>query len=558
MLGSQKLGTRIILGSCVPLLLVLFLGVATTTNVSSLRETTNASTDTHERIRTAEALRTAVADIESGVRGFLLSGEKPFLASCRSAQQKFDTTLETLKQTVGDNSGQITTLDEIGNMVHQWKTTVVEPAIASRQKIGKPKSINDLASLIHKSEDKNYLGKIRERINTLVDQETTLWSQYQAHVANVAGSTIRTTVVGTIATILLAVALSMLIAFTITSRARQMVASIKDIAEGEGDLTKRLKTGSKDEIGELAEWFNTFLDKAQAIIREIAHNAGTIANSSTELSTTVTELTTGAGETTKQSTTVAAAAEQMSTNMNNMATGTEQMTHNVKTVASAVEEMTASISEIAKNAEQASAVAGDAEQLARSSNQTVGQLGSAADEIGKVIETIQDIAEQTNLLALNATIEAARAGDAGKGFAVVATEVKELAKQTADATEDIRGRIEGIQGSTGQAVDSIAQISDVIQQVSDVSRTIASAVEEQSITTKEIAQNITHTSDAASLVSTGVAESASASQDITRNLSGVDQAARRTAEGASHTQAAGTRLSTLADELQSLVGQFKV
>jgi methyl-accepting chemotaxis protein len=333
---------------------------------------------------------------------------------------------------------------------------------------------------------------------------------------------------------------------------------LKDIAQGEGDLTKRLKADSKDEVGELAGWFNTFLNKLQDIIKQIAGNAKTLAGSSTELSATATQLASGAEETTNQSATVASAAEEMATNMNNMAAATEQMTTNVKTVAAATEQMTASISEIAKNAEQASTVAGNAAQMAQSSNKVIGDLGNAADEIGKVIQVIQDIAEQTNLLALNATIEAARAGDAGKGFAVVATEVKELAKQTAEATEDIRGRIEGIQTSTSQAVTSIGSISDVIQQVNEISRTIAAAVEEQSVTTKEIAQNVAQTSTAAETVSVGVTQSATASKEITQNISGVDQAAKQTAQGATQTQTAGAELSKLAEELQSLVGQFKV
>ncbi|MGA2061435.1 MAG: methyl-accepting chemotaxis protein [Thermoguttaceae bacterium] len=327
---------------------------------------------------------------------------------------------------------------------------------------------------------------------------------------------------------------------------------LKDIAQGEGDLTKRLKADSKDEVGELA------VEKLQGIIKQIAGNAKTLAGSSTELSATANQLASGAEETTNQSGTVASAAEQMAANMNNMAAATEQMTTNVKTVAAATEEMTASISEIAKNAEQASTVAGNAATMAQSSNETIGQLGNAADEIGKVIQVIQDIAEQTNLLALNATIEAARAGDAGKGFAVVATEVKELAKQTAEATEDIRGKIEGIQSSTGLAVKSIGSISEVIQQVNEISRTIASAVEEQSVTTKEIAQNVAQTSSAAETVSVGVTQSAMASKEITQNIAGVDQAAKQTAQGAAQTQTAGVELSKLAEELQTLVGQFKV
>ena len=348
----------------------------------------------------------------------------------------------------------------------------------------------------------------------------------------------------------------------------QEVESVSQVLNraAEGDLTQVYTVGTADEdtrdvhstFSEIANAVNSMCSNLREVISGVAQNAGVLNNTSNELSQTADNLAQGAGETTTQSATVSSAAEEMAINMTNMAASTEEMTNNVKTVASAVEEMTASISEIAKNAEQASSVAGDAANLAESSNQTIGQLGSAADEIGKVIEVIQDIAEQTNLLALNATIEAARAGDAGKGFAVVATEVKELAKQTADATEDIRNRIEGIQGSTQEVVTSIGEISEVISQVSNVSQTIASAVEEQSITTKEIARNVTQTSSAAQTVSTGVAESASASKEITRSITEVDQAAKDTSTAATKTQQSGVALSNLANELQGLVGKFQV
>ena len=297
---------------------------------------------------------------------------------------------------------------------------------------------------------------------------------------------------------------------------------------------------------------------ARASSKRIAGNVNTVASSATELAATATQLASGAEETTNQSAQVAAAAEEMSTNMSGMSASTEQMSANIKVVASAIEELTASISEVAKSAERAAGVAGNAAQLVNASNAQIGELGNAADEIGKVIEVIQDIAEQTNLLALNATIEAARAGDAGKGFAVVATEVKELAKQTATATEDIRKRIEGIQGSTSCAVKSIGDISEVIKQVNDLSRTIASAVEEQSITTKEIAKNVAQSSTAAQTVARNVAESATATQEITRNIVGVDQAAKQTVQGADQTKVTGSELSQIAEELQSAVGQFKV
>jgi len=346
------------------------------------------------------------------------------------------------------------------------------------------------------------------------------------------------------------------------------VASVSDSLNkiAAGDLKQVYEVAEADEdtadasntFNQIAGAVNGMCENLRQVLGKVAENANILTSSSEELISTGTQLAAGAEQTTTQSATVASAAEEMSTNMANMSASTEEMTANVQTVAAAVEEMTTSISEIAKNAEQASNVADNAAQLAESSNQTIGQLGTAADEIGKVIEVIQDIAEQTNLLALNATIEAARAGDAGKGFAVVATEVKELAKQTADATEDIRNRIEGIQGSTQEVVRSIGEISEVIGEVSGVSRTIASAVEEQSITTKEISQSVAQSSDAATTVSRGVAESASASQEITRTIVEVDKAAKETVVAASKTQDSGSAMSQLAGELQGLVNQFQV
>ena len=356
--------------------------------------------------------------------------------------------------------------------------------------------------------------------------------------------------------IVLGVALAWVIARGIIGPLRKGVDFAETVAKG--DLTQQIDIEQDDEIGLLAKALNGMANSLRTTMTELADNARTLAGSATELTATAAELARGADETTSQSASVSAAAEEMSANMNTIAGTTEQMSSNVNTIASAVEEMTASVGEIAKNAEQAAQVAGKASGLANTSNENIGQLGAAADAIGKVIDTIQDIAEQTNLLALNATIEAARAGDAGKGFAVVANEVKDLAKQTAEATEDIRQRIEGIQSSTGSAVSSIGEISEVIAKVNEVSRTIAAAVEEQSVTTKEIAGNIAQTASSSETVATGVSQSASAAQEITQNISSVDQAARQAAHGASETKMVGTGLSQLSEQLQCLVNQFKL
>ena len=362
---------------------------------------------------------------------------------------------------------------------------------------------------------------------------------------------------GGIVVFLIVGAVSLLIATRITRPLLVVTHELKDIAQGQGDLTSRLEVHSKDEIGDLAKWFNMFLEKMQTMIHEIAGSASELSTSSTGLSATAAQMAGGAEEMSSQSTTVAAAAEQLTSNITAMAGSTHEMSSNVKTVASAVEEMTASITEVARSSQEAATVAQNAAQLAQASDAKIGQLGSAANDIGKVIDEIQDIAEQTNLLALNATIEAARAGDAGKGFAVVATEVKELAKQTAAATEDIRKRIIGIQASTVEAVNSIHEISTVIANVDNVSQTIASAVEEQSITTKEIARNIAQTSTAAETVAQGVAESATVTKEIAKNITEVSTAAQQTAQGATVTQDASAQLQKVAGQLNTMVGQFQ-
>ena len=267
----------------------------------------------------------------------------------------------------------------------------------------------------------------------------------------------------------------------------------------------------------------------QEVMEQVAKNATTLASASAELTAVSQQMALNAEGTATQANVASAAAEQVSRNVNTVATGTE--------------EMGASIREIAKSAHEAAKVATAAVRVAEKTNTNIAKLGESSAEIGNVIKVITSIAQQTNLLALNATIEAARAGEAGKGFAVVANEVKELAKQTAKATEDISRKIEAIQSDTKGAVEAIGQIGKIINQINDIQNTIASAVEEQTATTGEISRNIT--------------EAAKGSSEIARSITGVAQAARSTTEGADNTRSSADSLSKVAHELQSLVTQFK-
>ncbi len=291
-----------------------------------------------------------------------------------------------------------------------------------------------------------------------------------------------------------------------------------------------LAIDSHDEIGEAAAALNTMKNNLRTTVQAIAETSIHVAAASEELSSTSHQITANSEETSAQANVVSTSAQQVSQNLQTVATGAE--------------EMGASIKEIAKNATEAAKVATSAVKVAETANATVSKLGESSAEIGQVIKVITSIAQQTNLLALNATIEAARAGEAGKGFAVVANEVKELAKETAKATEDISRKIEAIQTDTKAAVDAIASISEVINQVNGISNTIATAVEEQNATTNEMARN--------------VSEAAHGSGEITSNIAGVAQAAESTSRGASDTQKAAQQLVETSAELRRLVEQFKI
>ncbi|MCB9876730.1 MAG: methyl-accepting chemotaxis protein [Planctomycetes bacterium] len=333
--------------------------------------------------------------------------------------------------------------------------------------------------------------------------------------------------------------------------------ALHNIADGDGDLTARLDDSAGDEVGELARWFNAFLTKLRGSVQQVEQKANDVQTAADSLTVSANQLARSAENTRQQSSTVAAGAEQMNANMRTVDSSTDSMAETLRSVAAAVEQMTASIAEVAGAAKNAAEVAHTAADLTHSSHEKVSELGTAANEIGQVIETIQDIAEQTNLLALNATIEAARAGEAGKGFSVVANEVKDLARQTAESTQDIRNRIERIQNSTAESVHAIAAIDRVIKKVNESSRAIATSVGEQRAATNEISSTLAASTSRVAQVATAVRESSSASGDITRSIGRVDESARDTTQAADAALQLGHSMTTLARELRDVVGQFK-
>jgi methyl-accepting chemotaxis protein len=333
---------------------------------------------------------------------------------------------------------------------------------------------------------------------------------------------------------------------------------LKDIAQGEGDLTRRLTVDSKDEVGEMAKWFNVFVENIQRIIASVAENSRQVNDSSSDLKAISGQMSEGANQTSDKANTVATASEEMSSNMNSVAAAMEQASTNIGMVATAADAMTDTIKEIAQNTEKARGITGEAVKQTDSASKQVTELGTAAQEIGKVIETITEISEQVNLLALNATIEAARAGEAGKGFAVVANEIKDLARQTAEATGEIKSRVEGIQVSTDGTVTEIGHITRVVNAVNEIVSTIATAIEEQRATTSEIARNVSQAAQGIEEVNENVAQGSNFSARISRDIAGVTKAAGEISNSGGQISMSAESLNQLAQQLNSMVGRFKV
>jgi methyl-accepting chemotaxis protein/PAS domain-containing protein len=315
--------------------------------------------------------------------------------------------------------------------------------------------------------------------------------------------------------------------------AQELAAKVDSILEvvnanASGDLTREIQVSGEDAIGQVGRGLTKLVRDLRDSMRDIRHNVLTVSSAAEQMTVTSKQMQSNSAQSSDQANSASVAGEQVN--------------QNIQMVASASEQMTASIREIAKSAHQAARVSSSAVEVANSTNQTISKLGDSSLEIGKVIKVISSIAQQTNLLALNATIEAARAGEAGRGFAVVANEVKELAKETAKATEDITHKIEAIQADSSGAVQAIASITQIIHEISDIANTIAGAVEEQSATTSEISRS--------------VAEAARGSGEISGAIAQVAEAAENSRVGANETLQAAHSLSQLAGQLQKLIARF--
>ena len=468
-------------------------------------------------------IEAALEKQSTGVRGFLIAGKEDLLKHDEEGKQEFADTMEKLANMLTTDEGK--RLHAEISRRHDEFRTIADQEIELRR-AGKTKEAQDLAFDPKTNEIRNQL---RKGITDLIGLEDKLKDEVVKEQA-AAETRVRSVVIMlALAGVVIGLLVAIFITRSITSAIALMLNLIQEVA-GNNLAVADLQIASQDEIGQASLALNRMKNNLHEVIQSIAGSAVQVASASEELNTTSQQITANSEETSAQADVVSKAAHAVSQNLQTVATGSE--------------EMGASIKEIAKNATEAAKVATSAVKVAEEATATVSKLGDSSTEIGQVIKVITSIAQQTNLLALNATIEAARAGEAGKGFAVVANEVKELAKETAKATEDISRKIEAIQTDTKAAVDAIASISGVIHQINDISNTIATAVEEQNATTNEMSRN--------------VSEAAQGSGEITNNIAGVAEAAQGTTRGATDTQKASQQLVETSTQLRRLVEQFKI
>jgi methyl-accepting chemotaxis protein len=501
-------------------LMAVVVGVTGVLATGALQDTRDA--EVGQRAAAIAALQHAAVTAKAAAndeRGFLLTGEQEFSDEIAERFATIDEDLSTAADLAVDDTERAAVAQVVAGIA-AWKQ-IVDQEIALYP--SDPEAATAMALDQSRSARKTYEEQLDATSTAAMDglQSGTDFSEQVGQA--------RTLLVALLA---VAVALALLVGWRLTRRVTRaiadQVAGLQAIAAG--DLTHRVPVTSADEFATMATALNSTSTGLAAAIGTVASSSDRLSTASDELAATADGLADGSARSSAQVGVVAGAAQEVSRNVQAVAAGAEQMGQ--------------SIQEIARSTTEAAEVTHQASAFTRSTDEQVVRLGEASQQIGAVVKAITGIAEQTNLLALNATIEAARAGEAGKGFAVVAGEVKELAQETARATEDIAQRVDAIQAQTATAVDAIGQISAIIGQIGEHQSTIAAAVEQQSATTAEMTR--------------GVAEAAGGTGQIAESISGVTDTADQVARAADQARRHAASVAERVEDLRGVVAQFVV
>ena len=554
MLKNFKIGTRLSLGFGFLLVLMLVVGGYGIKSILELNgEIDLLVEDRMVKVEQANAIIDNVNIIARALRNIIIDEDKgrqiDELRRVADARKKAGDLFETLQKTVKSEKGAALIKKSFDHRTAYVRSTETYMDLVKSGQIDPAKKM--LLTEVREVQ-RNYLTSIEE----LIEFQNNMAKEAGKSAASAAGAAVRLISILLVAALAVSVAMAFFMVRSITGP----VAKAAKLAEtmAKGDFTSTLDIDQQDEIGTMARALNTMVGQLSAMIREVIGGVNRLTASSNDLAVVSKQLSANARESSDKAATVAAATEEMSTNMQSVSAAMEQSTSNVNMVASSTEEMTVTVNEIAQSAEKARVITDGAVTQSRQASERMAVLDESALRIGRVTETINEISEQTNLLALNASIGAARAGEAGKGFAVDANEIRELARQTAAATVDIKNQINDMQATTATTVEDIEKISEVIAEINNVINGIATAVEEQSMASNEIAGNISQASLGIAEVNENVAQSTVVIADITRDIAGINQQSTQVGDGSGQVQQSAQGLAELAAQLDQLVKQFKV
>jgi methyl-accepting chemotaxis protein len=557
-LSDMKIGKKLGMGFGVLMVLLLILSAISWWQLTIMDQSLKTALEEASKMNTIQDVGASVDNIYLEMWAMIATRDSTSRQAHKTAMDKhreqYKKQMEELKATSETQTGKelLAKVDEDLASARELNLRVTEMAL-------KADGQDPAAMELFGSDGAKNMAKLDAAIDDVVS-----WREKRVREANASAAAAylhgRIILgVGALVALVLSLILAILTTSSLVVPVKGCVVFTDQLAKGDFSMKiPEVLRNRKDEMGELARAFHTMVGNTRELLRSMTASVQTLAASSTELSTISAQMASGARDMAAKANTVATAAEESSSNTISVAASMEQASTNLTSVASATEEMSATVGEIASNSEKARAISGAATQQAGAISSIMKELGRAAQDIGKVTETITSISSQTNLLALNATIEAARAGAAGKGFAVVANEIKELAQQTATATDDIKGKIAGIQAATGGAITDIEKIATVIKQMDEIVATIAAAIEEQATVTMDVASNIAQASTGVKDSNERVAQTATVAQSIARDISAVNVTVNEIKTGGEQINASALTLSKLAEQLKVLVEQFKM
>lgn len=540
---NLKFGMKLGIGFGIVLTLMSILSVVVYRNINQLLDSAYGVEHTYEVIRVAEGVQAAMVDMETGQRGFMITGEDEYLEPYTGGNDNFSKLVANGQQLTSDNPAQGKRWQEVAELKEKWVSTVAEREIEARREMKKYSlTFASIAEMMKTGQGKQIMDATRAKLKELIDAEEALISARTEEQAQLAAITINSVIFGTLLALLAGAGIALAVTRAVVNPMWKTNQALRKISDG--DLTQRIAVTSHDEIGQMAGNFNTFADKLQAMIAQIAASTNQLSEASADM---------------------AAITNQTSSGVANQKLATEQ-------VATAINEMSATVQDVATNASQASNSAAEADKEAKAGDQVVRttvtaieKLATEVDEsaqvieklkvdsgnIGSVLDVIKNIAEQTNLLALNAAIEAARAGEQGRGFAVVADEVRSLAQRTQQSTSEIEALIQSLQQGAEQSVE-------VMEKNRNNARETVAQAKSASTSLASITNAVETILEMNTSIATATEEQSSVAEEINRSVTNIQQISEETAQGATRIEESTAGLTRLGQQLQKVVQQFNV